>query len=528
MLPSRPCAGAFTLFEIAISLALVALSVTSVLMLFPMGIRAQQTARFQLYAATKAKEMVESFLATHNSNPNIDAEGLDAWDSPLAYRLMAPDLESRLSTPSFGIMPLPPDIARRLDSNDDEIARIIGQGGCLYYSQPMATANIDQAMLAQAPPNEAQKLVFAVTGYAQSNAIFSFPWKAWPYYLPYPSPPGHGIHLGQALPPQARPDAVWGPTVCWEELMDPSDLAMQKVYAWQEGSDWYGYRPYCYDGATFDFDGAKRYLQSALWYAKRQGLGAAFWDPPSPTDPSLLARDFAVGAEGASVARHHQVHAMRFISHAATCVTRWKKLAELSGAGVPIPSVVLDGASSPAIALTHDLIAYYHERAMNLIMLFAASYPYDWGVPRPLQRACMMDCPLIEWDLFSPPTPRTPINGAPSVLATQWKPVPAQPIENIGRSSTYPVAAIPRGAPADFWGDPDHFTLTRRFDPAERCRRLVFWTVDWQSYEDFETAPSAPVDASKYPIAGPMLEFNTTTPATFERRMEWFNFTDAL
>ncbi|MBA3848175.1 MAG: hypothetical protein H0X45_16210, partial [Planctomycetes bacterium] len=44
----------------------------------------------------------------------------------------------------------------------------------------------------------------------------------------------------------------------------------------------------------------------------------------------------------------------------------------------------------------------------------------------------------------------------------------------------------------------------------------------------FETAPSAPVDASKYPIAGPMLEFNTTTPATFERRMEWFNFTDAL
>src|SRR5260221_2019677 len=53
-------------------------------------------------------------------------------------------------------------------------------------------------------------------------------------------------------------------------------------------------------------------------------------------------------------------------------------------------------------------------------------------------------------------------------------------------------------APGNVWGDPAHATLTAPFAPAERCRQIVFWAVDWQSYEDFETAPSAPVDASKY------------------------------
>jgi hypothetical protein len=48
-----------------------------------------------------------------------------------------------------------------------------------------------------------------------------------------------------------------------------------------------------------------------------------------------------------------------------------------------------------------------------------------------------------------------------------------------------------------------HFTLARPFDVADRTRQIVFWAVDWQSYEDFETAPSAPVDASRYPKRSP-------------------------
>src|SRR4051794_3662333 len=108
-------ASAFTLIEIAIALALVALSVSTVLLVFPTGIKAQQLARFQLYAAAKAQEMVEAFVACSNANANIDTEAFQPWDVPVAYRATAPDLESRLATHQFGIMPLPLAIARRLD-----------------------------------------------------------------------------------------------------------------------------------------------------------------------------------------------------------------------------------------------------------------------------------------------------------------------------------------------------------------------------------------------------------------------------
>src|SRR3954465_12519149 len=131
----RPIATGFTLIEIAISLPLVAVAVTSVLLVFPTGIRAQQLARFQLYAAAKAQEMVEAFVACSNANANIDTEAFQPWDVPVAYRATAPDLESRLATHQFGIMPLPLAIARRLDSDGDEIQRILDGGGYVYYSQ---------------------------------------------------------------------------------------------------------------------------------------------------------------------------------------------------------------------------------------------------------------------------------------------------------------------------------------------------------------------------------------------------------
>ena len=44
---------------------------------------------------------------------------------------------------------------------------------------------------------------------------------------------------------------------------------------------------------------------------------------------------------------------------------------------------------------------------------------------------------------------------------------------------------------------PDRCTATRAFSAAERTRQLVYWLVDWQQYEDSESAPSAPVDASQ-------------------------------
>jgi hypothetical protein len=39
---------------------------------------------------------------------------------------------------------------------------------------------------------------------------------------------------------------------------------------------------------------------------------------------------------------------------------------------------------------------------------------------------------------------------------------------------------------------------SRRFAPADRCRQLVFWSVDWRSYADAESAPASPVNVPLY------------------------------
>ena len=52
-------------------------------------------------------------------------------------------------------------------------------------------------------------------------------------------------------------------------------------------------------------------------------------------------------------------------------------------------------------------------------------------------------------------------------------------------------------------GDQKHYNLGAPFSAAERTRMLVFWAVDWTEYNDFETAPSAQVDASRYMICPP-------------------------
>ncbi len=459
--------SAFSLFEVAISLAIVALSVTSVLLLFPMGVKTQQQARFRLYAAAKAQEMVESFAASHNTNPNIDAEAMQAWDVPVGYRATHPDLEARLSTHLFGIMPLPMAIARRLDSDNDEIQKILDEGGYLYYSQPQATTNLDPTAYRTAPPNEAQKLVFAVAGYAQNNALFSFPWKAWPYYAPYPSPPVGGIHMNEYLPAtaqtfnfptEANGNGPFG--YCWESASDPGDPYMRVVFDHTEGAgpslETYGYRPYAYQARNqFDTADANRqvrqqreavihYVQAALWYAKQVGVPASVYDPTSTTP---LTDFFALSAPFAGRV-DKQVLALRFLAHASMCLTRWYPLDRLGGqpsttSPTPTTSVLCDevmlmSALSPKVWITHDKIVFWHESSLNLAMLYAASYPYDWGAPRPLQRATMMDYPLIEWDL-SDPAYLLPGNiFGTSIPAAQWRPLSASPVINANGSYQFP------------------------------------------------------------------------------------------
>ena len=95
--------------------------------------------------------------------------------------------------------------------------------------------------------------------------------------MPYPSPPAHGIHRAEFLPPGAItydfPSRSAG-SYCWEAASDPGDPWMGAVFRWvaPDGTA-YGYQPYCYESS--DAASALRYLQAAVWYAARLGLPPA-------------------------------------------------------------------------------------------------------------------------------------------------------------------------------------------------------------------------------------------------------------
>jgi hypothetical protein len=366
--------------------------------------------------------------------------------------------------------------------------------------------------------------------------------------MPYPSPPLHGLHWHNDWLPASAPKFNFnGQSYCWEATsptgspIPGADSDIRPIFA--------AYKAYNYDNPPSE-SLAVAYLQAALKYAEQKGLPRDFY---APTTIPAIVPTFIDGTLDASGDDHQhvawkQVQAMRYLAHAATCLTRWKSLADLGrqpsamGSGFPIPS---NGSGSPAINLTHDLIVYYQERSMNLIMRYAASFPYDWAAPRPLQRVQMMDFPLIEFDLFQKPQIGTLFDtdvGRGTIQAAQWKPIPSRPIHNVGVSyqlpsptlpylTTSPTYTLPDGSEYGsaryqaFWGDLTRASLTKPFKAAERCRQMVFWAVDWQAYEDCETAPGAPVDASKYPItSGVRLSFTNRMNAVDFRDEQLYSF----
>jgi hypothetical protein len=511
----RPARRGFTLFEVSLSLVLVSFGVVSVLLLFPQGIKAEQMSRMRVIAGAKALEIIDSFATSSNANPSTETEAPDPWDVAAGYRVFSADLESRICSHRYGIMPVPLEIARRLDSDNDEIAKVLAEGGQLFYSQASGATGLEevtQGAVVKQPDALTQRLVFAVTGYAQSNHITYLAQKAWPYYAPYPSPPGHCETQDRYRPADLTSFVYQGCRIAlWEGVgsggpdngLGTTDGDIAKVFEYGAGTAAYGYKPYALGGSK-DEAGAIRYLQSALWYVNRKGIAADWYAPAEPfTVKTKVDERMALFRALPDAEWWKYVQAFRFLSHAATCMTRWKNLSELGGQpssamGVTITAATIDTGTSPELMLTHDKIVYYHELCLQMAMLYAASQPYDWGAPRPTQRSICMDHPLLEYDLWSSPLTGTITNT--SQAARQWRPIAARPITAVGRSMDFPDRAI---APTT-WGDPMNFTLARPFKAEERCRQLVFWAVDWTSYEDFETAPSAPIDASKYQFAAPM------------------------
>ena len=610
----------FTLFEVSISLVLVAFGVISVMTLFPIGIKAEQMARMRIFAAVKAEEILDSFATLPKDNPGIDVEAPNAWEVAVAHRPLVPDLEARMLSSRNGIMSVPMDIVRRLESENDEIQKVIQQGGHLYYSKATGTSGFQESAegFRNSPKDPlTQRVVFAVLGSAQNNAVSILPQKAWPYYNAYPSPPSYGmaggymnhttkkfegvghdilkkqIYFRDAEPPSNPPDST---DVSFMETNDPSNYAngenwfkpdwREYAFSLWEGTDGIdgafsmingipqfnslssaesptgsldrdirlvftnGYRPYLAsplcnyynlkDQADFGtlpatipptplyfkrLKGAIRYLQAALWYCKRPGYGnstdgnavidIAYYNPSASLSSSgeAVSRAKAQSDIFRSVPAKNKwkyVQAMRFLAHAASCLTGYPETSAAGGLVIPsvdFPFAATDKLSTPStsttsIILDQNKVVYYHELAMRLVMLYAASQPYDWGAPRPSQRALFTDNPLMEYDLI-----RTSINpsvgqisdATSGVMGSQWRPITARPIVNIGRSSSFPNKAIPSAT----WGNPANFTLTKQFEPAERCRELVFWSVDWLSYVDAETVPGV-LDASRIPFGAPM------------------------
>ena len=622
----------FTLVEVAISLGIVAVGVLTLALFLPIALKGYQQARFQLYADAKVLELIEQFMGSQVENfyhPEAD----QPWDTPTGYRAMAPDLEVKCVNGQTGFLPVPRDIAYRLDSPNDEIKKILDAGGDIFYSQPLigGVGNRDFSSGLQRPPNEAQRLLFGVVGYAQQNALPSLPQKGWPYRVPYPSQP-HGLMVDGF-----GGCNTWG--ACREQFITPDPDIWKVCYhnykVVLSGIDWdgttnsdgqwwiqpgdprvggSGYIPYSgyTQGAELDSGlaalldraragghapgwlGAKGYFSLALWYAVRKGL------------PDTLILGTASQSEVASASINPEwVRAMRYLAHAGICLTKQysleghDRIAEKTvgpyygwwnptrtqtllktpahpglrlGIAIPgddrwdpadavsvndpamvpgrtlVPSpfslsalwaLGLTPVTTPPAALlnwssvssahpykqasdpnydvtgtrwaghfwvTHDMIVKYHEQCLAMVMRNTAENPYDWGVLRPVNRPLMTDHPLFQWDIISD-TPATGFirgtDGDPNipsgkVAATQWRPIAPRDITNAGAAESGAVVnwnAIK--------GDQSHYNLSAPFSAAERTRQIVVWTADWQSYQDFETAPSAPIDASRFPRARP-------------------------
>ncbi|MDA3959761.1 MAG: hypothetical protein PF961_03150 [Planctomycetota bacterium] len=525
----------FTLFEVAIALGISAVGVLSLLILLPQGIKAQEQARYRLYAATAGLDIIESFSSKPIIWPTSYKYGAAAtllpearignpWSSNAGYAGFAPDLEQRVATARNAIAPLPMRIAERLDSDGDAIRQVLGSGGRLYYRQGQQALGIKQEGTAELKtPTDAQRLVFAIVGSAQQNAV-GRPWfKGGPYYMAYPHPPLYLEQDGNTYPFHPDPS-------------DTSDIAVfsTDLGPWDDAtaaSGFAAYRDMVTDGpATWSIESsrsaAKRYLALALWYAVRQGVPSSF------IDGTAGPAEVAAHAHNPGIAR-----GLNALAHAALTLTRWYArtgpAGDNLGTGVAVPGVlsvdatpahptlqaVFDEvfAAHPALhsgsalvapvagdlLVTQDRILFWHERMLEVVMRHVTHHDDNWALPRPLNRSLATDFPLIQYDTINstgllstsaiPGTASDP--NIPPVPAQQWKILTAEAISNPGGNmfnDTLDLATIS--------GDRRHYSLTAPFAPRERCRQLVFWAVDWMSYEDCELAPSAPVDASRYPL----------------------------
>jgi prepilin-type N-terminal cleavage/methylation domain-containing protein len=496
----------FTLFEVAISLVIVSVGVLSVLMLMPIGIKAQQLARYQTIASAKAVEIISVNANQWRKWDEQRLEGQNLGLCSINQVAQSPLVEQKMCNWRHGSLPVPMEIARRLDSDGDEIQRILAEGGYLFYSspRPIASTGEDNPLLEDREiPNESQRLVYAVVGHAQQPALASHPCKAWPYYDWYPAPPRARVVLDTSSPNSRHEDS-------WRLNNWP---ALTQFIAVADA--WKAVAPPVASPAKADI--------------------VAYRDKAKEL---VIALGMTVDGNGIPTAPPGSAY---------TPVDAWKVLA----AGYVAQSMVwlTSTANAPTAGdLTAAQIA--HESALTWLRRHVTTNPYDWGIDRPLNFQNGWDHPLLQYEMFASDTPTAGLASlftVPTNGDVSWKILSGQPVINAGTSSSYGVTSLMAGPPApgvpprpngnkqeisDSWGGqspgvPDTFNLTNPFQPADRCREIVFWAVDWKSYADFESAPSAPQDASRFPYDSDGRNVYNGGAHKFHNPERWFTFGNA-
>lgn len=184
---SRSNDRGFTLYEVLIATVILALGVLGAVALFPKALETQQVARQKIFAAAIATDLTASFSEGGQQNWFSGYE-----DTTLTKTMHGPDLE-RIGSGSIGAStdpnraqdinmavpfePVPWDVLRRLDSDHDEIRRLVEEGAAVFYPRPYRIETVIDGMT-QTLENGGEALnsmVFAVVGYAQENAEYHVP-----------------------------------------------------------------------------------------------------------------------------------------------------------------------------------------------------------------------------------------------------------------------------------------------------------------------------------------------------------------
>lgn len=185
----------FTLFEVAVSLLVLALGVLAVVALLPRCLEQLNLSRQRLYAASIAMDLSSHFTYGYVRNNKMRAD--DYHTGRIAH---SPDIErcanSFLAAPVDyrNMAPVPPEILLRLDSDDDTIRNLVRDGIPVFYplprqldavnppngqtptpdGKPLSAGQVTETAF-ESQGAELGQIIFAVVGLPQLNATYHAP-----------------------------------------------------------------------------------------------------------------------------------------------------------------------------------------------------------------------------------------------------------------------------------------------------------------------------------------------------------------